>query len=181
MRARPIPVRSRRRARSISIRALRSGTSFLEWRGYSMAMRGVPSRRCGTASRSIRTTRRMSRGTSCLPTPNCLAMRQTRRLKARTGRSPYVPVFGPTFEVLRCCAMALGRLDDARRWAKRMKEVDNPESHFVAPIKANQPKYDKRIVRLLQGQACEPTMSAYGPNAKCHGVRHNVAVGVKAD
>ena len=59
------------------------------------------------------------------------------------------PVFGPTFEVLCCCTMALGRLDDARRWAKRMKEVDNSESHFIAPIKANQPEYDKRIVRLV--------------------------------
>ena len=60
------------------------------------------------------------------------------------------PVFGPTFEVLCCCTMALGRLDDARRWAKRMKEVDSSESHFIAPIKANQPEYDKRIAGLLR-------------------------------
>jgi len=60
------------------------------------------------------------------------------------------PVFGPTFEVLCCCAVALGRLDDARRWAIRVKEADGPESHFISPMKTNQPEYDKHIVRLLQ-------------------------------
>jgi TolB-like protein len=60
------------------------------------------------------------------------------------------PLFGPTFEALACCAVALGRLDDARQWAERMKEVDGPRSHFVAPIATNQPDYDKRITQLLQ-------------------------------
>ena len=60
------------------------------------------------------------------------------------------PVFSPTFEALACCTAALGRLDDARRWADRMQEVDGPESHFVAPIKANQPEYAQRIAQLLQ-------------------------------
>jgi TolB-like protein len=60
------------------------------------------------------------------------------------------PDFRPTFQALTCCAVALGRLDDARLWAKRMQDVDGPESHFIAPIKANQPKYNKCIVQLLQ-------------------------------
>ncbi|WP_246669453.1 MULTISPECIES: hypothetical protein [unclassified Bradyrhizobium] len=60
------------------------------------------------------------------------------------------PLFGPTFEVLCCCTMALGRRDDARRWGERMKEVDGPEGHFIAPIRAGQSEYDKRIARLLQ-------------------------------
>jgi tetratricopeptide (TPR) repeat protein len=60
------------------------------------------------------------------------------------------PVFGPTFEVLCCCTMALGRRDEARRWAERLKEVDGPEGHFIEPIRVSQPEYDKRIARLLQ-------------------------------
>lgn len=60
------------------------------------------------------------------------------------------PMFGPTFEVLCCCTMALGRRDDARRWGGRLKEVDGPEGHFVEPIRAHRPEYDKRIARLLQ-------------------------------
>lgn len=60
------------------------------------------------------------------------------------------PVFGPTFELLCCCTMALGRCEDARRWAERMKEVDGPEGHFIGPIGASQPEYGKRIARLLQ-------------------------------
>ncbi|MBR0939462.1 tetratricopeptide repeat protein [Bradyrhizobium jicamae] len=60
------------------------------------------------------------------------------------------PVFGPTFEVLCCCTTALGRHDDARRWAERLKDVNGPEGHFIEPIRASQPEYDKRIVRLLQ-------------------------------
>jgi TolB-like protein len=59
------------------------------------------------------------------------------------------PVFGPTFEVLCCCTMALGRRDDARQWAERMKEVRGPEGHFIAPIRAGHPGYDKRIAELL--------------------------------
>jgi TolB-like protein len=60
------------------------------------------------------------------------------------------PAFGPTFEVLCCCTMALGRREDARRWAERMKEVGGPEGHFIAPIRAGQPEYDERIARLQQ-------------------------------
>ena len=60
------------------------------------------------------------------------------------------PVFSPTFEVLACCTAALGRLDDARRWAARIAEADGPERHFVAPMRANQPEYGNRIVWLLQ-------------------------------
>jgi tetratricopeptide (TPR) repeat protein len=60
------------------------------------------------------------------------------------------PTFGPTLEVLCCCTMALGRREDARRWAERMKEVGGPEGHFIAPIRAGQPEYDERIARLQQ-------------------------------
>jgi hypothetical protein len=60
------------------------------------------------------------------------------------------PVFGPTFEVLCCCAMALGRRDDARRWSQRLKEVDSPEGHLIRPMRASQAEYDKYIARLLR-------------------------------
>jgi TolB-like protein len=60
------------------------------------------------------------------------------------------PHFGPTLEALACCAVALGRPDDAGQWLSRMKEADDPESHFLAPMRANQPDYDKRITRWLQ-------------------------------
>jgi tetratricopeptide (TPR) repeat protein len=60
------------------------------------------------------------------------------------------PVFGPTFELLCCCTMALGRHDDARLWAERLKEVGGPEFHVIEPIRASQPDYEKRIARLLQ-------------------------------
>jgi TolB-like protein len=64
------------------------------------------------------------------------------------------PVFGPTFEVLCCCTMALGRRDDADRWSKRLKELDGPEACFLDPMRANQPDYAKRI-SLLLGKANE--------------------------
>lgn len=63
------------------------------------------------------------------------------------------PVFGPTFELLCCCTMALGRRDEARRWGKRLKEVDGPEGHLVEPMRVNQPEYDKRLARLLRESA----------------------------
>jgi len=63
------------------------------------------------------------------------------------------PVFGPTFEVLCCCTMALGRRDDARQWSERMKEVHGPEGHFIAPIRASRPGYDNRIAQLLKAAA----------------------------
>jgi tetratricopeptide (TPR) repeat protein len=59
------------------------------------------------------------------------------------------PLFGPTLEALACCAVALGRLDDAGQWVSRMKEADDSESHFLAPMRANQPVYDKRITQWL--------------------------------
>jgi TolB-like protein len=60
------------------------------------------------------------------------------------------PVFGPAFEALCCCTMALGRRDDARQWYKLLTEVDGPESHFLGPMRASQPDYAKRIAGLLQ-------------------------------
>jgi tetratricopeptide (TPR) repeat protein len=60
------------------------------------------------------------------------------------------PVFGPTFEVLCCCTMALRRRGDARRWSRRLNEVDSPERQLLEPIRANQPEYYKRIAELLQ-------------------------------
>jgi hypothetical protein len=46
--------------------------------------------------------------------------------------------------------MALGQRDEARRWGKRLKEVDGPEGHLIEPLRASQPEYDKRIALLLQ-------------------------------
>jgi TolB-like protein len=63
------------------------------------------------------------------------------------------PLFGPTFEVLACCAVALGRRDEAVLWLSRLKEADGPESHFLTPMRANQPDYDRRITQWLTMQA----------------------------
>jgi len=60
------------------------------------------------------------------------------------------PLFRPTLEALICCAVALGRLEDARQWANRMKEAGGPESHFIAPMRANQPDCGRRITQLLE-------------------------------
>ena len=60
------------------------------------------------------------------------------------------PLFGPTFEALACCTAALGQFEDARHWSARLEEDDGPERHFVAPIRASQPDYDKRITQLLR-------------------------------
>ena len=112
MQAPPTPPRSRHRARSISIQASRSAILCMEWRGYSMAMRVELSHRCGTVSRSTRTIRRTSRGTSCWPTPNYSAVCWTRRSKARIGRWRCV-----LFSVRRssCFAAVKWRWDKARR------------------------------------------------------------------
>jgi tetratricopeptide (TPR) repeat protein len=63
------------------------------------------------------------------------------------------PLFGPTFEVLASCAVALGRRDEAVLWLSRLKEADGPESHFLTPMRANQPDYDRRITQWLTMQA----------------------------
>jgi hypothetical protein len=60
------------------------------------------------------------------------------------------PLFGPTLEALACCAVALGRHDDASQWVSRVKESDHPESHFLAPLRINQPDYEKRIAQWLR-------------------------------
>jgi TolB-like protein/cytochrome c-type biogenesis protein CcmH/NrfG len=60
------------------------------------------------------------------------------------------PRFGSTLEALACCAVVLGRPDDAAEWMRRMREADDPESHFLAPMRANQPEYGKCISRWLQ-------------------------------
>ena len=60
------------------------------------------------------------------------------------------PIFRPTFEALVCCAVTLGHHDDARRWVARMRELDGPESHFVAPLKRNNSVYDARIAEMLR-------------------------------
>lgn len=66
------------------------------------------------------------------------------------------PVFGPTFEALCCCAVALGRRDDASRWAARIGETDSPERHFIAPLKANNPDYAVRLAEMLaEADACQ--------------------------
>jgi predicted Zn-dependent protease len=59
------------------------------------------------------------------------------------------PIFRPTFEVLACCAVALGRIEEARGWAARMKELDGPASHFIAPLRRNYPDCDAQIARML--------------------------------
>ena len=60
------------------------------------------------------------------------------------------PVFRPTFEALACCAAAIGDHARARKWLERAGELDGPQSHFVAPMKANVPDYDRLIARLLR-------------------------------
>ena len=59
------------------------------------------------------------------------------------------PGFGPTFEVLCCCAIALGQVGDARRWAARIGQANSSEGQFVEPLKANNPNYAARIATLL--------------------------------
>jgi TolB-like protein len=60
------------------------------------------------------------------------------------------PDFRPTFEALACCAVALGHSDDARRWGARMRELDEPESHFIAPLKRNNPVYEASLTKMLR-------------------------------
>lgn len=57
------------------------------------------------------------------------------------------PLYGPTFEVLACCTAAVGRLHEARQWAARSKEA-GAEVRLLAPLRANQPEYDRRVTEL---------------------------------
>ena len=59
------------------------------------------------------------------------------------------PAFPPTFEVLVCCAVALGHLEDARRWLARTRDLTGPESLLTAPLKRNNPDYDARLREML--------------------------------
>lgn len=60
------------------------------------------------------------------------------------------PVLRPTFETLAYCYVALGQLDDARRWASRMRELDGPASHFIAPLRRKHAEWDDRLAGLLR-------------------------------
>jgi TolB-like protein len=79
-----------------------------------------------------------------------LAGRPNDALDSATRALAIRPLFAPTFEALACCTAALGQFEDARGWSARLMGVDGPERHFVAPIRANQPDYDKRITELLR-------------------------------
>jgi TolB-like protein len=79
-----------------------------------------------------------------------LAGEPDRALESATRALSIRPVFRPTFEMLVCCAVALGRSDEARRWLTGMRELDGPESHFIAPLKSNNPDYDTRITQMLR-------------------------------
>lgn len=78
-----------------------------------------------------------------------LAGEPDRAFDSATRALAFRPVFRPTFETLVCCAVALGRYERARRWFARMQELDGPQSHFLAPLKRNNPVYDKRITGML--------------------------------
>ena len=78
-----------------------------------------------------------------------LADEPRRALDSANRALAFRPNFRPAFEVLVCCAAALGCLDDARAWLARMNELDGPESFFVAPLKRNSPRYDARITELI--------------------------------
>ncbi|MGD9883571.1 MAG: hypothetical protein AB7F22_04780 [Reyranella sp.] len=60
------------------------------------------------------------------------------------------PIFRPTFEALAYCAVSLGQPDKARHWLARMRAMDGPESHFLAPLKRNIPGYEARLAELLR-------------------------------
>lgn len=79
-----------------------------------------------------------------------LADRPNEAFDSATKALAVRPLFGPTFEALACCTAALGQFEDARHWSARLEEDDGPERHFVAPIRASQPDYDKRIAQLLR-------------------------------
>jgi len=78
-----------------------------------------------------------------------LAGEPDRAFDSATRALAFRPVFRPTFETLVCCAVALGRYERARRWFARMQELDGPQSHFLAPLKRNNPVCDKRITGML--------------------------------
>ena len=54
------------------------------------------------------------------------------------------PIFRLTFEALVCCAVALGDLNEARR-----RELDGPESSFIARLNCNNPDYERCIKQIL--------------------------------
>jgi tetratricopeptide (TPR) repeat protein len=72
------------------------------------------------------------------------------------------PAYRPTFEALVCCETALKRLDAARRWVARMRELEGPESDFIMPFKSNVPEYDRRIAQLLK-KAGAPSADTRAP------------------
>jgi TolB-like protein len=82
-----------------------------------------------------------------------LAGKPDRALESAKKALAVRPVFRPTFEALACCARALGQLDDARQWASRMRELEGPESHFIAPLKSTNPDYDAHVARMCNKSA----------------------------
>ena len=77
-----------------------------------------------------------------------LADRPDRAVDSANRALTIRPDFRPMFEALVCCAVALGHAPDAR-WRARMDGLDGPGSHFIAPLRRNNPAINARIVEML--------------------------------
>jgi TolB-like protein/Tfp pilus assembly protein PilF len=60
------------------------------------------------------------------------------------------PALRPTLETLTCCYVALDRLDDARRCAEQMQNLERPASDILAPLKLRNPRWAGQISSMLQ-------------------------------
>jgi len=60
------------------------------------------------------------------------------------------PNWRPSLEVLICCYAALGKWDEARRYALQMASITKQPGDVMAPLKARNPKWNEQLQRALQ-------------------------------
>jgi pentatricopeptide repeat protein len=59
------------------------------------------------------------------------------------------PNWGPTMEVLVCCYAALGKWDEARRFAQQMAQSTRQPGDVMAPLRAHNPQWDAQMKDAL--------------------------------
>jgi pentatricopeptide repeat protein len=70
------------------------------------------------------------------------------------GRALQVrPNWWPTMEVLVCCYAALGKWEEARRFARQMAQSTKQPGDVMAPLRTRNPKWNEQMTNALRKAA----------------------------
>jgi TolB-like protein len=66
------------------------------------------------------------------------------------------PNWWPTMEVLVCCYAALGKWEEARRFAQQMEQSTRHPGDVMGPLRVRNPKWDREMASALRKAAARP-------------------------